>query len=88
MTEQAAHADVLNSTTQGQLKSLIERIERLEDEKAEVAEAIKEVYGEAKGNGFDVKILRQVIKIMRMDRAKRQENDAIIELYLSALGAL
>ena len=88
MADDAAHSDVLNSTAQGQLKSIIERIERLEIEKAEVAEQIKEVYNEAKGNGFDVKILRKVVRILKQDRAKRQEEDAILDLYLSAIGEI
>ena len=82
------HADVLNSTAQGQLKSIIDRVERLEVEKTEIAEQIKEVYAEAKGNGFDVKILRKVVRILKQDRAKRQEEDAILDLYLSAVGAI
>jgi len=69
----SAHPDVLNQAAQGQLKSIIERIERLEIEKAEVAEQIKEVFAEAKGNGFDVKILRKVVRIRKQDRAKRME---------------
>lgn len=88
MADDAAHSDVLNSTAQGQLKSIIERIERLEVEKTEIAEQIKEVYAEAKGNGFDVKILRKVVRILKQDRAKRQEEDAILDLYLSAVGAI
>lgn len=83
-----AHADILNQTAQGQLKSIIERIERLELEKSEIAEQIKEVFAEAKGNGFDVKILRKVIRIRKQDAAKRQEEDAILDLYLSALGVI
>ncbi|HQT54010.1 MAG: DUF2312 domain-containing protein [Phenylobacterium sp.] len=83
-----AHADILNQTAQGQLKSIIERIERLEQEKSEIAEQIKEVFAEAKGNGFDVKILRKVIRIRKQDAAKRQEEDAILDLYLSALGVI
>ena len=88
MADDAAHSDVLNSTAQGQLKSIIERIERLEIEKAEVAEQIKEVYNEAKGNGFDVKILRKVVRIRKQDRAKRLEEEAILDLYLSAIGEI
>ena len=84
----AAHSDVLNATAQGQLKSVIDRIERLEVEKAEIAEQIKEIYAEAKGNGFDTKILRKVVRILKQDRAKRQEEDAILDLYLSAVGVL
>ena len=84
----SSHPDILNATAQGQLKSIIERVERLEQEKAEVAEQIKEVFAEAKGNGFDVKILRKVIRIRKQDAAKRQEEDAILDLYLSALGVI
>ena len=82
----SAHPDVLNATAQGQLKSIIERVERLEQEKAEVAEQIKEVFAEAKGNGFDTKILRKVVRLRKQDRAKRMEEEAILDLYLSALG--
>ena len=80
------HPDVLNATAQTQLKSIIERVERLEQEKAEVAEQIKEVFAEAKGNGFDVKVLRKIVRIRKQDRAKRMEEEAILDLYLSALG--
>ena len=83
-----AHSDVLNATAQGQLKSIIERIERLEQEKAEVNEQIKEVKAEAKGNGFDVKIIAKVIRLRKQDRAKRQEEEAILDLYLSAIGEI
>ena len=88
MADDASHADILNQTAQGQLRSVIERIERLEQEKSEIAEQIKEVFAEAKGNGFDVKILRKVIRIRKQDAAKRQEEDAILDLYLSALGVI
>jgi uncharacterized protein (UPF0335 family) len=80
--------DVLNATAQGQLKSIIERVERLEQEKAEILEQIKEVLAEAKGNGFDPKIIRKVVRLRKMDRAKRQEEDAILDLYLSAIGEI
>ena len=88
MADDAAHSDVLNSTAQGQLKSIIERIERLEQEKSEIAEQIKEVFAEAKGNGFDAKILRKVVRIRKQDRAKRLEEEAILDLYLSASGEI
>jgi len=88
MADDLAHADVLNQTAQTQLKSVIERIERLEQEKSEIAEQIKEVFNEAKGNGFDVKILRKVVRMRKQDRAKRQEEEAILDLYLSALGEI
>lgn len=80
--------DVLNQAAQGQLQSIVERVERLEQEKAEVAEQIKEVFAEAKGNGFDVKTLRKVVRIRKQDRAKRLEEEAMVDLYLSALGLL
>ena len=86
MSDDSAHGDILNQAAQGQLKSIIERIERLEQEKSEIAEQIKEVFAEAKGNGFDVKILRKVIRIRKQDRAKRQEEDAIMDLYMVAIG--
>jgi len=84
----SAHPDVLNQAAQGQIRSIVERIERLELEKAEVAEQIKEVFAEAKGNGFDVKILRKVVRIRKQDRAKRMEEEAILDLYLSAIGEI
>jgi len=70
----------------GQLKSLIERIERLEEEKAALTADIREVYAEARGNGFDTKIMRQVVRMRRLDRSERQEQEAVLDLYLSALG--
>ncbi|MEQ8748046.1 DUF2312 domain-containing protein [Pyruvatibacter sp.] len=69
-----------------QLKSIVERIERLEEEKAALAGDIREVYAEAKGNGFDVKALRRVVRERKLDRAEFQEQEAIIDLYRSALG--
>ncbi len=80
--------DVLNRTAQGQLRSLVERIERLDQEKAEIAEQIKEVFAEAKGNGFDVKIMRIVLRLRKKDRAKRLEEEAVLDLYLEALGEI
>ena len=71
-----------------QLRSIVERIERLEEEKAALANDIKEVYAEAKGNGFDTKTLRQVIRMRKQDKAERQEQEAILELYMSALGMI
>ena len=70
----------------GHLRSFIERIERLEEEKKALAEDIKDVYGEAKGNGFDVKILRKIVSIRKQDREKRMEEETILDLYLAALG--
>ena len=68
------------------LKSFVERIERLEEEKRGLQEDIKEVYAEAKGTGFDTKIIRQIIRLRKMDKADRQEQEAILELYKEALG--
>ena len=86
MTDEVATLDVLNASAQGPLRTIIERIERLEEDKAAVANDLKEVFAEAKGNGFDVKILRKVIRIRKQDRAKRQEEEALLDLYLSAIG--
>ena len=69
-----------------QLRLFIERIERLEEEKAALASDIREVYAEAKGNGFDTKIMRQVVRLRKLDKADRQEAEAVLDLYLSALG--
>jgi uncharacterized protein (UPF0335 family) len=72
----------------GQLKSIVERIERLEEEKKEIAEQIKEVYAEAKANGFDAKTLRKVVSLRKRSTEERQEEEALLDLYLSALGML
>jgi len=68
------------------LRSFIERIERLEEEKKALADDIKEVYSEAKGTGFDTKVMRQVVRLRKMESADRQEQEAMLDLYLSALG--
>ena len=68
------------------LKSLIERIERLEEEKHSLSEDISEVFSEAKLSGYDVKVLRQVLKLRKMDSSDRQEQEAILELYKTAIG--
>ena len=86
MADDSSNIDVLNTTAQGQLKTIIERIERLEEDKAAIMADLKEVFAEAKGNGFDVKILRKVIRIRKQDTAKRQEEEALLDLYLSAIG--
>ena len=78
--------DVLNSEAQGRLRSIIERVERLEEDKAARGADIKEVYLEAKGGGYDVKTIRQVVRLRRIDKAKRQEAEAILDLYLVTLG--
>lgn len=76
----------MTSFAKEQLRSIVERVERLEEEKKALAGDIREVYAEAKGNGFDVAIVRQVVKIRAMDSTERDERDALLDLYLSALG--
>lgn len=70
------------------LRSFIQRIERLEEEKKTISDDIRDVFAEAKSNGFDPKIMRQVLKIRKMETAERQEQDALLETYLAALGML
>jgi uncharacterized protein (UPF0335 family) len=84
----SAAADILTAAAQGRLKSFIERIERLEEDKAVVANDLKEVFAEAKGEGFDTKILRKVVRLRKQDKVKREEEEALIDLYLSAIGGL
>jgi uncharacterized protein (UPF0335 family) len=75
-----------DSIAADQLKAFVERIERLEEEKAALASDIRDVYAEAKGNGFDIKILRKVIGLRKKDRDERMEEEAVLDLYLQALG--
>ncbi len=89
MAEPAKRDDITTGTEEvnaGHLRAFIERIERLEEEKKALSDDIKDVYGEAKGNGFDVKIMRKIISIRRLDRDKRIEEETILDLYLAALG--
>ena len=88
MADDASSIDVLNSAAQSQLKTVVERIERLEEDKAAVMADLKEVYAEAKGNGFDSKIIRKVVRLRKQDKAKRMEEEALVDLYLSAIGGL
>lgn len=71
-----------------QLKAFVERIERLEEEKKSIADDIRDVFGEAKGNGFDVKALRAIIRLRKQDLDERKEHEAILETYMHALGML
>jgi uncharacterized protein (UPF0335 family) len=75
-----------NSIAADQLKALVERIERLEEEKAAIAEDIKEVYSEAKGNGFSTKTIRKIVAERKKDHATRKEEQALLELYGRPLG--
>jgi uncharacterized protein (UPF0335 family) len=71
-----------------QLKAIIERIEHLEEEKKAIADDIRDVYAEAKGNGYDVKALRTVVRLRKQDKNERAEQEAILETYLHALGMI
>ncbi len=88
MADDSPSIEVLNGSAQGQLKSVIERIERLEEDKKSVMEDLKSVYAEAKGNGFDTKIIRKIIRLRKQETAQRQEEEALLDLYLSAIGGL
>jgi len=77
-----------NSIAKDQLKSIIERVERLEEDKAAIGSDIKDVYAEAKGNGFDVKALRRIVALRKQDPGKRAEQEAILDTYMHALGML
>ncbi|GLI91854.1 DUF2312 domain-containing protein [Methylocystis echinoides] len=75
-----------NGVDGGHLTAFIERIEKLEEEKKVIADDIKDVYAEAKGTGFDPKIMRKIVSLRKQDRHKRQEEEEILGLYLAALG--
>ena len=79
--------DVITGAAQGRLRTIIERIERIEADKAVVTNDLAEVYSEAKGEGFDVKILRKVVKLRKQDSAKRSEEEGLIDLYMSAVAS-
>lgn len=78
--------DEITNATAEQLKAFIERIERLEEEKKNISDDIKDVYAEAKGNGFDTKVLRKIVSMRRQDQNERKEQEEILSLYLQALG--
>jgi uncharacterized protein (UPF0335 family) len=71
-----------------QLKAFVERVERLEEEKKAIADDIRDVYAEAKGNGFDVKALRSIVRLRRQDADERREHESILETYMHALGMI
>lgn len=73
-------------TAQDQLRAFVERIERMEEEKKAIADDIKEIYTEAKGNGFDTKALRQIVRERKQDASERMEFESILDLYRAALG--
>jgi uncharacterized protein (UPF0335 family) len=78
----------LNETSREKLRQTVERIERLEEEKAEIAAQIKEVYSEAKAFGYDTKVLRNVVKLRKKDRQEREEEESLLDVYMSALGEI
>ena len=80
--------DVAHRFAKDQLKAFIERIERLEEEKKATADDIKDVYAEAKGNGFDVKALRTIVRLRKQDTDERKEAESILETYMHALGMI
>ena len=82
----ATDVDTARRFAKDQLKAFVERVERLEEEKKATADDIKDVYAEAKGNGFDVKTLRTIVRLRKMDAEERKEAEAILETYLNALG--
>jgi uncharacterized protein (UPF0335 family) len=91
MATAAAVKDVEQPATRfakDQLKAFVERIERLEEEKKTISDDIRDVYAEAKGNGFDVKALRTIVRLRKQDAEERREHETILETYLHALGML
>ena len=76
----------VNGVAAAQLRSIVERIERLEEEKKAIADDIKAVYGEAKANGYDTRALRKIVSLRKQDASEREEQEAILELYKNALG--
>ena len=88
MSATADNVESIGHVSKGQLRSLIERIERLEEEKAALAADVREVYAEAKANGYDPKIMRQVIRIRKMDGNERAEQEALLDTYMAALGMI
>ncbi len=80
--------DTKTTFAQGQLRSLVERIERLEEEKKTIGGDIKEVYAEAKANGFDTKILRKVVSLRKKEATEREEEQSLLDIYMQALGML
>ena len=78
----------MTEQTNARLRSFVERVERLEEEKAALAADIREVYSELKGAGYDVKIVRQIIRMRKMDASDRQEQESLIDVYMAELGML
>ncbi len=79
---------LITSDTKLHLKNLVERVERLEEEKSKISEHISEVYGEAKSAGFDVKIMKQIVKMRKLDSQEIQEQEELLDIYRVALGMI
>ena len=88
VNDDVGNSDAAAGFAKEQLKSFIERIERLEEEKKTIADDIKDVFAEAKGTGFDTKALREILKIRKQDADQRAEFEAIVDLYMNALGMI
>ncbi|MCM2344567.1 MAG: DUF2312 domain-containing protein [Alphaproteobacteria bacterium] len=80
------NVESVDKATAARLKSIIERVERLEEEKAALAEDVKEVYGEAKATGFDPKIIRKIVRLRKIELDKRREEEMLLETYKAAIG--
>ena len=87
-TETVAAPQALTQTAQEKLRQLVARIEKLEEEKKSIADDVKETYAEAKSMGFDAKVLRQVVRLRKLGRQEREEQEQVRELYLHALGEI
>jgi uncharacterized protein (UPF0335 family) len=86
MAKTAIIATDVGGVSADRLRQYIERVERLEEEKAGIADDIKDIYSEAKSAGFESKVMRQIVKLRKMDTQKRQEQEELLELYMSAIG--
>lgn len=84
----APDAPKAGHNSQAQMKSIVERVEKLEEEKKAIADDIKDVYSEAKANGFDVKALRKIVSLRKQDPKKREEEEAVLDAYKAAMGML
>ena len=81
-------SNAAHGVARDQLRSIVERIERLEEEKKSIADDIKDVYAEAKANGFDTKALRRIVSLRKQDMNERMEQEAVLDVYMAALGML
>lgn len=88
MTAEAPHIESAHSFAKSQLRAVIERVEKLEEEKKTISDDIRDVYSEAKGSGFDVKALRTIVRLRKQDANERAEQETILETYMQAMGML